>query len=78
MGRNNQQKHEMVTDIKAVLAFGKYKGESLQEIIDNDPQYLLWLHNNTDFELSAELLDLVEGSPSKQADWYKWDAYQTK
>jgi hypothetical protein len=43
------------------LTFGKYKGESIEELMEVNPQYLVWLHHNSDFfELSSELLDEAE------------------
>jgi hypothetical protein len=45
-----------------VLTWGKYKGYALDDILETDPQYLVWLHNNSSiFELSADLLDEAEG-----------------
>ena len=58
MGRSNKLTKSLITDRKAVLVFGKYKGESIQDVLDNDPQYLVWLHENNEFfELGWELLE---------------------
>lgn len=70
MSRSTHKQNEIVTDRKHLMTFGKYKGESIQDILDVDAQYLVWLHNNSDFELSAELLDEAEGLPSPVKDWY--------
>lgn len=44
-----------------VLTFGKYKGESIEDILETDPQYLIWLHNNSEyFELDYRLLEIAE------------------
>jgi hypothetical protein len=44
------------------MPFGKYKGETIADLLFDDPAYLEWLHNNTDFELHADLLDEVQTS----------------
>ncbi len=31
------------------LTFGKYSGEPLHQIIEKDPEYILWVHNNVKF-----------------------------
>lgn len=44
------------------MGFGKYKGESIDDLLLDDPRYLIYLHNVSDFfELSADLLDEAEG-----------------
>jgi uncharacterized protein (DUF3820 family) len=30
------------------MPFGKYKGKEIDEIIDNHPSYIVWLHDNCD------------------------------
>lgn len=63
-----QTKREPIRDAKHVMTFGKYKDFSINEITEVDPKYLLWLHDNTDFELHADLYDEITGSVS---DWNK-------
>lgn len=54
-------KKEPISDREAVLTFGKYKGESIADILETDAQYLVWLHDNSDFfELDHILLDEAE------------------
>ena len=37
------------------LKFGKYKGEYVQDVIEKDPDYLLWCLDNIDwFKLTKE------------------------
>jgi hypothetical protein len=64
MSRSNRQIEcrEPITDRKQLIGFGKYKAETIQDILDNDPQYLVWLHENTDFELGHELLEEAENN----------------
>lgn len=53
-------KREPIRDKDFLMPFGKYKDISIGDLIYAKPGYLLWLHNNTDFELHADLLDEVE------------------
>ncbi len=64
MSRSNQQpdRREPIRDRNFVMPFGKYKGESIADLLFDDPAYLEWLHKNTDFELHADLLDEVQTS----------------
>lgn len=63
MSRSTRQlDSQPVTNKKYVLRFGKYAGETIQDVLDNDPLYLVWLHENTDFELGYELLELAENN----------------
>ena len=65
MGRSNKQSNEPISNRKMVMLFGKYKGETVQDILDNDPQYLVWLHEKSDqFELSWDLLEEASKPPS--------------
>lgn len=63
MSRSNQGfKREPVRSKDYVMPFGKYKGETIADLLFDDPAYLEWLHTNTDFELHADLLDEVQTS----------------
>ena len=44
-------------DMDDEMPFGKYKGETVSWIIDNDPDYLGWLLENTETEFSDDVLD---------------------
>lgn len=55
-----EKRQEPITDVNVRMPFGKYRGETIQDILDCDPNYLVWAHNNTDFELGHELLELAE------------------
>lgn len=70
MSRSKQIKRNIVTDRNTVLTFGKWKGASIDELLLDDPQYLVWLHNNTEFELGHELLEEAEAGPSHEFSGY--------
>lgn len=43
------------------MAFGKYKGKTVKEVMYEDPSYLLWADDNVEgFELSDYLRDKAE------------------
>ena len=58
--------NDCITDRKYVLKFGKYKMYSIEEILQVDPQYLVWLADNTAFDLDHKLYD---EAAEKAVDW---------
>ena len=44
----------------------------MQEVLDSErPQYLLWLVDNTDIDLSSDILDEADGLASDNpVDWW--------
>jgi len=69
----------IITDENYVLGFGRHKGKSIRELIeDGERDYLLWAHENVElFELDHILLDEVERDASA-TNWIDpegyWDA----
>jgi len=47
---------------ESTMPFGKYKGTAIAEIADKDPEYILWLVNNTDARVEDEVLEYVNKS----------------
>ena len=41
------------------MTFGKYKGQTLDEISDNDPGYVVWLADANVLRIDREFLDAV-------------------
>ena len=57
---SNNVKEKIFSDRNYVFTFGKHKGYSIDDVMYVAPEYLLWLHDNSDFFcLSQELLDEV-------------------
>lgn len=44
---------------KTVLDFGMYKGYTAKEVLKFNPQYLHWVHLNTDYKLTDKLFRKV-------------------
>lgn len=43
------------------LTFGKYKGVTVEKLIEDNPEYLLWCHDNIEwFDLPDKLLFVLE------------------
>lgn len=55
-------KRAPIRDRNFVMPFGKYVGTPLHEIIDNDPQYIVWLQTGDGIEFHADIMDEVEQS----------------
>lgn len=43
-----------------VMPFGKYKGQSLEQISEHDGQYILWLRDEKVIRIASEFSDAVE------------------
>ena len=58
MSRSNHQNQSVrtITDRNKRLGFGRYADETVQDIIDNIPSYILWLDENTDIEIASDIL----------------------
>jgi hypothetical protein len=55
------QKKIKVYNLRDRLTFGKHQGETLQQIIDADPEYVEWMIENIpDFDLDAVTMDYFE------------------
>lgn len=39
-----------------LMGFGKYKDLTVQDVLNEDPSYFLWLDANTDIEIACHIL----------------------
>lgn len=58
-----RQPKQPITDRRYVMTFGKYKSESVQDILDNDPLYIVWLQDNTDMDFHHTILEEAAEGP---------------
>ncbi len=65
-------KREPIRDLKWIIPFGKWQGTALEDVIEHDSQYIVWLLNNTDLDFHADILDLAERTVEQIED----DRYQ--
>lgn len=54
---------EPISDRNYVLRFGRYRGDTLQDVLDNDPFYIVWLSDNTDMDFSWDILEEAQQGP---------------
>lgn len=73
MSRSTHKPTEPIRDPEYRMQFGKHKGETLGDLMENVPDYLLWLHEHTNFELHADLVEQLQ-SMHRPVDWF--DIYQ--
>ena len=51
----------MIYDLDTPLGFGKYKGQPVEDVLTEDPSYLLWaMENVASFEVDKALQDEIE------------------
>lgn len=56
---------EIALERASVISFGKYKGKTVQDVIEMNPGYLIWANENVSFfALSSPLLNEVENLKS--------------
>lgn len=76
MSRSSFKPTDLVRDHEHRMAFGKFAGSTVGEIIANkEAGYLLWCHDNVpNFELHADLYqECIDQGPQK-IDWYNTPA----
>jgi len=56
-----------------IMVFGKYKGESVDYILDNDPSYLRWVYENVDWvEIKEPIIEQVISLCELDSDSYTY------
>lgn len=48
-------KKTKVTDLGYVFKFGKYKGETVEDILVDDPSYIIWIADKRIMDFSTEI-----------------------
>jgi hypothetical protein len=56
-----------ITDRQFKFNYGKFNGCTVEEVLLVKPAYLTWLHANTPFKLSAEVLAEATGKTDRPA-----------
>lgn len=60
MNYKDVYKFPTITDKDYVLRFGKHKSKSIGELIDTEPEYLLWCVERDILDLDHKLIDKIE------------------
>jgi uncharacterized protein (DUF3820 family) len=53
-------KKEEVLNPSSLLNFGKHKGKRVHQIIEEDPEYLIWLSKNSTNKLNEDVKKIIE------------------
>ncbi len=74
MSRSNQTNYKRVIgDRKAKMGFGKYKDTTVQDVLDNDPGYILWVDANIpDIEIACDVLTEAEDNNRPDHEFKNW------
>jgi len=43
-----------------VFTFGKHDGDTIEEVLESDPSYIVWLNDETDHIVLPEIVDKAE------------------
>lgn len=57
---NQLSKRNGGVDINRLVTIGKHKGRSVWYLINMQPEYAIWLHNNTHFKLTEFEFDIAK------------------
>jgi hypothetical protein len=60
MSRSQQAETETISDTSFVMPWGKYRGQSIQNLLENDPRYLAWVATSTTLDFSYDLQETIE------------------
>lgn len=61
----------MIDPYKDVITFGKYKGETYDEIAEYDPSYIIWIKENVKgVKLPSDYTDAIEWDIMDSEDVY--------
>lgn len=59
-----------ITDRKAKIGFGKHANEIVQDVLDTNPEYFLWLDENTDIEIASDILTEAVENASEDGSYF--------
>lgn len=48
--------NKIIEDFNQRLTFGKHRGKTIDEVISVDPSYILWLADETDWEIEEDII----------------------
>ncbi len=50
----------IITSVSNTVSFGKYRGQKVSQVLENDPSYILWLHDEKIAKVSEYVLKLAD------------------
>lgn len=72
LSNQKQQEQRTITDRNKRLGFGRYANETAQDVLDNDPQYILWLDENTEIEIASDILAEADENSHPNHEFKGW------
>jgi hypothetical protein len=68
---------QVISDMRYVLPFGRYKGETIAQVLKDDPFYLVWANDEVDWlDLDHKILELAENNGKEihedKSTYAKW------
>jgi len=65
----------MTVELNDLLCFGKYKGISLRDIAEYDPQYIVWADENTRTDFNPRVVETCKKAVLAYEDEKEYDMY---
>lgn len=56
---NKKKYTQIITKESEILTFGKYKYQTIQHILRNDPSYIIWLHEKEIVQFPVGITELA-------------------
>ena len=64
-----QYKQPVIRDLGWKFKFGRHAGETLQEVLDEDPQYIVWMAQAEGIDFHWTIIEMAEkGDAELQAE----------
>ena len=73
--RNPHDYKQNIRSVSDVLNFGKHKGKTVEWVIENEPGYILWMHDEKVVKISKEIVDMADEADRHTDHWYGEDIY---
>lgn len=53
-------KRVLFKSLDEIITFGHHNGQTIDEVLKKDKQYIIWMHNNTNHKLGKRLIKIVD------------------
>lgn len=68
-------KNLVMKNQREIFSFGKHKGETILEVIEEDAQYILWLSHNGICKFSSRILNKAKQQEKLQVSDFYYENY---
>lgn len=52
---------QTIKDAQYIMQFGRYKGQTIEFLLENCPWYIRWLADNTNIDFDHTIMDIADG-----------------